>query len=68
MYNYIYTPNERIVRMTNKPTQEKITYYGSRADWEAIRKFFGTFSNGVRVIATLIRDNPNALRKLTDQS
>lgn len=48
------------------PSNEKITYYGTRTDWEAIRKFFGTFSNGVRILANLIRSNPEALRRLTD--
>lgn len=52
--------------MSDKPN-EKITYYGSRSDWEAIRRFFGTFSNGVRVFASIIRSNPEALRKLADQ-
>lgn len=51
--------------MTKTPN-EKITYYGSRSDWETIRKFFGTFSNGVRIIATLIREHPEQIRKLTD--
>lgn len=50
----------------NKTQQEKITYYGSREDWEAVRKFFGTFSNGIRIIAWIIRNQPELLRKLTD--
>ena len=50
----------------NKPSQEKITFYGTRSDWQTIKDFFGTFSNGVRVLASLIRSNPEALRKLTD--
>jgi hypothetical protein len=49
------------------PDNEKITYYGTRADWQAIRTFFGTFSNGVRIIAQLIRQHPEELRKLTDK-
>lgn len=50
-----------------KTPNEKITYYGSRSDWETIRKFFGTFSNGVRIIASLIREHPDKVRKLTDE-
>ena len=52
--------------MPKPAQQEKITYYGTRSDWQIIRDFFGTFSNGVRVIASLIRNNPEVLRKLTD--
>jgi len=52
--------------MPKTTQQEKITYYGTRSDWQTIRQFFGTFSNGVRVIASLIRNNPEVLRKLTD--
>jgi hypothetical protein len=48
------------------PTNVRITYYGTRSDWETIRRFFGTFSNGVRFIAMIIRENPEAIRKLTD--
>lgn len=51
----------------NKQPQDKITYYGTRSDWQTIKDFFGTFSNGVRVLAQLIRSNPEAVRKLTDQ-
>jgi hypothetical protein len=50
----------------NKPSQEKITFYGLRSDWQTIKDFFGTFSNGVRILANLIRTNPEAVRKLTD--
>jgi hypothetical protein len=50
----------------NKLSPEKITFYGLRSDWQVVRDFFGTFSNGVRVLASLIRNNPEALRKLTD--
>lgn len=50
-----------------KTTSEKITYYGSRSDWEVIRKFFGTFSNGIRIIAALLREHPEQIRKLTDE-
>jgi hypothetical protein len=48
------------------PTNTRITYYGTRSDWETIRRFFGTFSNGVRFIAQIVRENPEAIRKLTD--
>lgn len=51
----------------NKQPQEKITYYGTRSDWQTIKQFFGTFSNGVRVLAFLIRNHPESLRRLTDQ-
>lgn len=50
----------------SKTSNEKITYYGSRSDWQTIRAFFGTFSNAVRIIAELIRTQPTALRSLTD--
>jgi hypothetical protein len=56
---------ERNYRM-NTPAPEKITYYGLRSDWQTIKDFFGTFSNGVRILANLIRTNPEAIRKLTD--
>lgn len=50
----------------NTPAPTKITYYGLRSDWQTIKEFFGTFSNGVRILAQLIRSNPEAVRKLTD--
>ena len=50
--------------MDNKPT--RLTFYGLRSDWQTIKEFFGTFSNGVRILAGLIRANPEAVRKLTD--
>jgi len=45
----------------------RFTYFGNEADWKTIRKFFGTFSHGIRVLAELIRTDPEALRRLTDQ-
>ena len=47
--------------------QAQITYYGTRSDWEDIKNFFGTFSNGVRILARAIRNHPQELRKLTDE-
>lgn len=51
----------------DKPTPTRLTFYGLRSDWQTIKDFFGTFSNGIRILANLIRSNPETIRKLTDQ-